>query len=79
MGVVVAKRHLKHANARNAVKRLAREAFRHVRAELKPLDIVLRLNVKPGSLDRHQLRAELDALFGRVRMPDDNSASETAR
>jgi len=79
LGVVVAKRHLKRANARNFVKRLAREAFRHLRSELKPLDIVLRLNAKPDSLDRHQLRAELDALLGRVRRPDDNAATETAR
>ena len=79
LGVVVAKRHLKRANQRNAVKRIAREAFRHMRSELKPLDIVLRLNVKPGSLDRHHLREELDALLGRVRRPDDRAATETAR
>lgn len=79
LGVVVAKRHLKRANARNFVKRLAREAFRHLRSELRPLDIVLRLNVKPDSLDRHHLRAELDALLGRVRRPDENAATETAR
>jgi len=79
LGVVVAKRHLKRANARNFVKRLAREAFRHLRSELRPLDIVLRLNVKPDSLDRHHLRAELDALRGRVRRPDENAATETAR
>ncbi len=77
--MVVAKRHLKRANARNLVKRVAREAFRHLRSELKPLDIVLRLNARPDSLDRHHLRTELDALLCRVRRPDDKAATETAR
>lgn len=79
LGVVVAKRHLKRANARNLVKRIAREAFRHLRSELKPLDIVLRLNAKLDSLDRRLLRAELDSLLVRVRRPNENAATETAR
>jgi ribonuclease P protein component len=78
LGVVVAKRHLKRANARNLVKRLAREAFRHIRAELKPLDIVLRLNARPEALDRLQLRAEIDALLGRVRRQDVKPVMEAA-
>jgi ribonuclease P protein component len=69
VGVVVAKRHLKRAHDRNLVKRLAREAFRHARTGLRPLDIVLRLNSRPDSLDRKALRAELDHIFGRMRPP----------
>ncbi|MCW0201248.1 MAG: ribonuclease P protein component [Rhodanobacter thiooxydans] len=69
LGVVVAKRHLKRAHDRNLVKRLAREAFRHARTGLRPLDMVLRLNSRPDSLDRKALRAELDQLFGRMRPP----------
>ncbi len=78
LGVVVAKRHLKRANARNLVKRLAREAFRHARAGLKPLDIVLRLNVRPARLDRVELRAELDVLLARMRRQDEKSVTESA-
>ncbi|MDP2869540.1 ribonuclease P protein component [Methyloversatilis sp.] len=69
LGVVVAKRHLKRAHDRNLVKRLAREAFRHARPGLRPLDLVLRLNSRPEGLDRKALRAELDQLFGRMRPP----------
>mgnify|MGYP006172564297 CR=1 FL=1 len=69
LGVVVAKRHLKRAHDRNLVKRLARESFRHARTGLRPLDMVLRLNSRPDSLDRKALRAELDQLFGRMRPP----------
>lgn len=67
LGVVIAKRFLKRANARNLVKRLAREAFRHQRPELKPVDIILRLNARPDVLDRHLLRNEIDSLLGRMR------------
>ncbi len=69
LGVVVAKRHLKRANARNLVKRLAREAFRHQRPALKPVDIILRLNARPEVLDRKRLREEIDALLSRMRRP----------
>lgn len=74
LGVVVAKRHLKRANARNLVKRLAREAFRHQRPALKPVDIILRLNARPEVLDRKRLREEIDALLSRMRRP----AAETS-
>ncbi|MBU1848454.1 MAG: ribonuclease P protein component [Gammaproteobacteria bacterium] len=70
LGVVVAKRFVKRAHARNLLKRIMREAFRHIRPELKPLDIVLRLNARPDPLDRRLLRAEIDALFARVRRQD---------
>ncbi len=67
---MVAKRFVKRAHARNLLKRIMREAFRHIRPELKPLDIVLRLNARPDPLDRRLLRAEIDALFARVRRQD---------
>lgn len=74
LGVVIAKRFLKRANARNLVKRLAREAFRLQRPQLKPVDIVLRLHVRPKVLDRRLLRDEIDGLLGRMR----RSACSTA-
>lgn len=78
LGVVIAKRFLKRANTRNLVKRLAREAFRHMRPELKQLDIILRLNARPAVLDRRLLREEIDALLGRVRRAA-APAAETGR
>lgn len=79
LGVVVAKRHLKHAHSRNLIKRLAREAFRHARPGLQALDIVLRLNLRPQALDRLALRAELDALLRRLRRQDEVPLTESAR
>jgi ribonuclease P protein component len=80
LGIVVAKRHLKRAHDRNLVKRLAREAFRHIRSELKALDIILRLNMRPDGLDRRALRMEIDQLLGRMRRPvGQPSTTEQAR
>lgn len=70
LGVIVAKRLLKRAVHRNLVRRIAREAFRHLRPEMPPADIVLRLMVKPGMpLDRRQLAKELRELLLRLYWP----------
>lgn len=73
LGLVIAKRFARHAVLRNLLKRLAREAFRQVRPQLPPLDLVLRLTRPPlsGSLatvvaEREQRRAwrqEIDGLL----------------
>jgi ribonuclease P protein component len=73
LGVVIAKRFVKRAHARNLLKRLAREAFRHLRGELKPVDIVLRLNARPDVMDRKALRGEIDGLIGRLRRTPENA------
>jgi ribonuclease P protein component len=46
LGLVVAKKHARHAVQRNRLKRLLRESFRHHLVALKDLDIVAL--VKPG-------------------------------
>jgi len=46
LGLVVAKKHARHAVQRNRLKRLLRESFRHHQHELKDLDIIAL--VKPG-------------------------------
>ena len=47
LGLVIGKRYLRHAVWRNLVKRIARETFRKMQAELKPRDYVLRMSAVP--------------------------------
>lgn len=72
LGLVVPKRNAKRALHRNLVKRLAREAFRHVYSQLPAYDLVLRLcrplNAKAATLDsqRKEWRIQIDALLQRL-------------
>jgi len=67
LGLVIAKRLAKRAVTRNAIKRVLREAFRHVRHDLPPHDFVFRLvsPVAPCSLTalKKQMRGEADVLL----------------
>ena len=69
---MVPKRNAKRAVHRNLVKRLAREAFRHVCTQLPAYDLVLRLgkplNAKTGDIDRQrrEWRMQLDELLRRL-------------
>lgn len=71
-GLVIPKKHARHAVSRNLLKRIGREAFRHVRKTLPARDLVVRL-VRPLSADhggqkevRRRWRAEIDALLQRL-------------
>lgn len=72
LGLVVPKRNAKRAVHRNLVKRLAREAFRHVCSQLPAYDLVLRLgkplNAKAESLERQrkEWRTQMDELLQRL-------------
>jgi ribonuclease P protein component len=72
LGLVMPKRNAKRAVHRNLIKRLVREAFRHVCGQLPPYDLVLRLgrplNAQTISLDRQrkEWRTQIDALFLRL-------------
>lgn len=70
LGLVVAKKLARRAVLRNLLKRLAREAFRHVHSNLPSCDVVLRLSKSPGKrLDtelRQALRADVDKLLVRL-------------
>jgi ribonuclease P protein component len=65
LGLAISKKHCRHATARNRIKRIVRESFRHHQRELAGLDVVV-MN-QPGatnasnaqlfnSLDRHWQR-----------------------
>lgn len=63
LGVVVPKRLIKAAVRRNLIKRLGREQFRMLLSQLPSRDLVLRLAVKPGELNRKQLADEIRKLL----------------
>ncbi|HTJ96705.1 MAG TPA: ribonuclease P protein component [Rhodocyclaceae bacterium] len=76
LGLVVPKRNAKRAVHRNIVKRLAREAFRHVCSELPAFDLVLRLGKPltpiPDGVCREQRklwRAQIEELLRRLPRP----------
>lgn len=66
LGLVVGRRMVKRAVARNLLKRLAREAFRVVHESLPALDLVLRVTAPLEDVGRRELRAEIDSLLRRL-------------
>ena len=69
LGLVVGKKLLKHAVARNRLKRIVREQFRLRRASLPGVDLVVRLAVKPKPLDGKQIADDIVALFDKLQRP----------
>ncbi len=63
IGMIVGKRQLPRAVDRNRVKRHIRESFRHARAALPAVDIVVRLVRDPGAEDA---RAALERLWAQI-------------
>ena len=66
LGLVVAKKHARHAVQRNRLKRLLRDSFRHHKAELTGLDIVAL--VKPGlwQMENPAIRAVIEEQWARL-------------
>lgn len=65
LGIVVGKKFAPLSVTRNRIKRLAREAFRHVRGELPACDVVIRLSARLA--DGVEVRSELDRLLRRLK------------
>lgn len=66
LGIVVAKKIIRSAVCRNLVKRIVRESFRRVRANLPSRDIVVRVVTGVDMRERKMLRGEIDGLFSRL-------------
>jgi len=66
VGLVVAKRVSVSSVTRNGLKRLVREQFRRTRAGRPAVDLVVVAKPGAASVDRDQLRAQLDQLFDRA-------------
>ncbi|MGS2723513.1 ribonuclease P protein component [Porticoccus sp. GXU_MW_L64] len=66
LGLVVAKKNVRHAVDRNKVKRIARECFRHKQQTLGSLDIIVLARRGIGELDNNQLHKLFDGSFRRL-------------
>lgn len=64
LGIMVPKRHFKHAKDRNQIRRIIRESFRYNKEKLKGLDIVLLIRSECSPLDKKALRADINNLWG---------------
>jgi len=66
LGLAVSKRVSKKAVRRNRIKRIARDSFRHVRAQLPGVDVLLIARSSADQEDNPSLRAELARLWQRI-------------
>jgi ribonuclease P protein component len=66
VGLVFAKRNLKHAVQRNRIKRQVRETFR-LRTDIPALDIIVLGRQGLAQLDNREVRKLLDDLWGRLK------------
>lgn len=69
LGLIVGKKTAPRAVDRNRVKRLAREVYRRLAAELGPMDVVVQLRSSPRGRDNAELFKELERVMrGLVKM-----------
>ena len=66
IGIVVGKKQIPTAVARNFVKRIIREVFRVQRQSLPALDYVIRVNKFVGANDASLVRNELSVFFQNI-------------
>jgi ribonuclease P protein component len=66
MGLVMSKKNVGNAVTRNRIKRLCRELFRHRKAELNALDIVVLARSGLGELENDSVIAMLNQLFDQL-------------
>lgn len=66
LGLAISRRVSKRAVRRNRIKRIARDSFRHARADLPAFDILLIARSGADLEDNASLRAELVALWKRI-------------
>ncbi|MFV8782901.1 ribonuclease P protein component [Microbulbifer sp. SA54] len=66
LGLVIAKKHVRHACSRNRIKRIARETFRLQQQQLYPLDAVVLARPGAGELDKAELAKVLQKLWRKL-------------
>lgn len=66
LGLAISKRVSKRAVERNRIKRLVRESFRRVRAQLPAIDLVVMARESAAGLPGTELLAELEALWRKL-------------
>lgn len=68
LGIIVAKRNVKHAADRNVIKRIIRERFRQHQEQLKGMDIIVIGRQQCGLLDKATLREGIDKLWEKLQI-----------
>lgn len=66
LGLIVGRKADRRAVGRNLFKRIVREAFRAVRMELPPFDVVMRPLAQLRNIKRSELRSDVDNLLSRL-------------
>lgn len=66
LGLVIAKKHVRHAHERNRIKRLTRESFRLQQHNLPPIDAIVLARKGVDSLSNQQLQQALHGLWKRI-------------
>ena len=66
LGLIVAKKHVRHAVGRNQIKRISRESFRLQQHKLAAIDAIVLARRGADTLSRSELRQILDGLWKRV-------------
>ena len=66
LGLAIAKKRARRAVERNRIKRVARESFRHRRAVLDGMHVVVMNRDAAATATRAELRAALDTLWDKV-------------
>ena len=79
LGLVIAKRHVRHAVTRNRIKRVAREFFRHLPADDLTLDVVLLARPGMGDLDNSELSSILQQQWQKLCRHASNANSSHSR
>jgi len=66
LGQAISRRVSKRAVDRNRIRRIVRESFRHARAQLPAVDVLVIAEAPAAAQGRAELRAELDGLWRRL-------------
>ena len=66
LGVVVAKKLVRHATTRNMIKRIVRELFRRERGILPAYDLIVRLHAPVSTATRAELNQDVRHLLERL-------------
>lgn len=68
LGIIIAKRNAPSAVARNRIKRIIRESFRHQYDNLPTVDIIVIAKLRCDKLSNPFLREEIEKLWAKLRM-----------
>lgn len=79
MGMAVSRRVSLRAVERNRIKRQIRESYRHRRADLPPVDILVIAYRDASGQPACELRRDLEALWSRVKALKDVSTTGTMK